>query len=120
MGLMVFSDKKHITGNKELLFHYCGLCGTPYVVIGEAEACEKNHSTRREVNSDVVREEIEKVARATFSGRDNGTRYNVVVREAISSKVHKYVLRAADIKEAAAMVRRRHPRHLGYTIRSFD
>jgi hypothetical protein len=119
MGVMVVSDIKHVSG-KEVVFHYCGLCGTPYVVIGKAEACESNHGTGRRVNSDVDLEEIEKNARAVLSGRDDRTRYNVVVREAFSSKVHKYVLRAADIKEAAAMVRSRHPRHLGYTIRSHD
>ena len=117
---MVVSDKKFIAGNREITFHYCGLCGTPYVVFGKAEACERSHNVRMRGNGVVDRDESEKTAPADFSVGDERTRYNVVVREALSPMVHKYVLRAADIKEAAAMVRSRHPRHTGYTIRSFD
>ena len=41
---MVTSEIKIIKGNEEVVFHYCSICGMPYIHIENAENCERNHN----------------------------------------------------------------------------
>ena len=43
---MVISAIKILKDNEEIVFHYCSVCGIPYIDIENAENCEKSHKKK--------------------------------------------------------------------------